>query len=99
VSGDDTAEYFSAGLEGGSILVATAQPADPPSAGYSDSLLLAHQHWASESASWTWLQRLSMRRSDEWTVDRFVPRTVGMMTVSEGSRGSSASAPANRPSS
>ena len=44
----------------------------------------AHEHWTSESASWNWLQRLSMRTAHEWIVDRFVPQTAGMMTVSEG---------------
>jgi hypothetical protein len=44
----------------------------------------AHEHWTSESASWTWVQRLSMRKAHEWTVDRFVPQTAGLMTVSEG---------------
>jgi hypothetical protein len=44
----------------------------------------AHEHWTSESASWTWVQRLSMRGAHEWIVDRFVPHTAAMMTVSEG---------------
>ena len=44
----------------------------------------AHEHWTSESASWTRLQRISMRRAHEWIVDRFVPQTAGMMTVSAG---------------
>jgi glycosyltransferase involved in cell wall biosynthesis len=44
----------------------------------------AHEHWTSESASWTWRQRLSMKGAHEWIVDRFVPQTTGMMTVSTG---------------
>ncbi|MEY2517144.1 MAG: hypothetical protein QOJ89_4502 [bacterium] len=44
----------------------------------------AHEHWTSESVSWTWRQRLSMRGAHEWIVDRHVPRTAGMMTVSAG---------------
>jgi hypothetical protein len=44
----------------------------------------AHEHWTSESASWNRRQRLSMRGAHEWIVDRFVPQTAGMMTVSEG---------------
>ena len=44
----------------------------------------AHEHWTSESASWSRWQRLSMRGAHEWIVDRFVPGTAGMMTVSEG---------------
>ena len=44
----------------------------------------SHEHWTSESASWTRAQRLSMRRAHEWLVDDFVPRTAAMMTVSPG---------------
>src|SRR5215207_5233053 len=44
----------------------------------------AHEHWTSESASWSKLQRLSMGRSHEWIVDHEVPRTSGLMTVSTG---------------
>jgi glycosyltransferase involved in cell wall biosynthesis len=44
----------------------------------------AHEHWTSESASWTRSQRLSMGRAHEWIVDRFVPRAAGLMTVSPG---------------
>ena len=44
----------------------------------------AHEHWTSESASWSGLQRASMRRAHEWIVDRFVSETAGMTTVSEG---------------
>jgi glycosyltransferase involved in cell wall biosynthesis len=44
----------------------------------------AHEHWTSESASWTRAQSLSMGRAHEWIVDRFVPRTAGLMTVSPG---------------
>lgn len=44
----------------------------------------AHEHWTSESASWTRAQRLSMGRAHEWIVDRFVPRVAGLMTVSPG---------------
>jgi hypothetical protein len=44
----------------------------------------AQEHWTSESASWTRLQRLSMRRAHEWIVDDSVPRTAAMMTVSAG---------------
>lgn len=44
----------------------------------------AHEHWTSESASWTKLQRLSMRGSHEWIVDHYVPQTAAMMTVSAG---------------
>jgi hypothetical protein len=44
----------------------------------------AHEHWTSESASWTRAQRLSMGRAHEWIVDRYVPRVAGLMTVSPG---------------
>jgi glycosyltransferase involved in cell wall biosynthesis len=44
----------------------------------------AHEHWTSESVSWTWRQRRSMRGAHEWIVDRHVPRTAAMMTVSAG---------------
>jgi|SRR5579862_3029525 len=44
----------------------------------------AHEHWTSESASWTRLQRLSMRGAHDWLVDRHVPQTAGVMTVSDG---------------
>ena len=44
----------------------------------------AHEHWTSESASWSRLQRLSMRRAHEWIVDRYVTETAGMTTVSAG---------------
>ncbi len=44
----------------------------------------AHEHWTSESASWTRRQRISMRGAHEWIVDGFVPQTAGMMTVSPG---------------
>jgi hypothetical protein len=44
----------------------------------------AHEHWTSESASWSKLQRLSMGWSHEWIVDHEVPRTSGLMTVSTG---------------
>ena len=44
----------------------------------------AHEHWTSESASWTRRQRLSMRGAHEWIVSRLVPRVAGMMTVSPG---------------
>jgi glycosyltransferase involved in cell wall biosynthesis len=44
----------------------------------------SQEHWTSESASWTRMQRLSMRRAHEWIVDSQVPRTAGMMAVSEG---------------
>jgi len=44
----------------------------------------AHEHWTSESASWTGFQRLSMRDAHEWIVDRHVSRTATMMTVSPG---------------
>lgn len=44
----------------------------------------AHEHWTSESASWTRLQRLSMGGSHDWIVERCVPRTAAMMTVSGG---------------
>ena len=44
----------------------------------------AWEHWTSESASWSWTQRISMRRAHEWIVDRFVPRTAGIMTVAPG---------------
>jgi hypothetical protein len=44
----------------------------------------AHEHWTSESISWTRRQRLSMRHAHEWIVDRYVPETAGMMTVSVG---------------
>jgi hypothetical protein len=46
-------------------------------------VLDAHEHWTSESASWTKFQRASMRRAHEWIVDQ-VPRTAGIMTVSAG---------------
>ena len=45
----------------------------------------SHEHWTSESATWTRWQRLSMRDSHEWIVDHEIPRTAGMMTVSQGS--------------
>jgi glycosyltransferase involved in cell wall biosynthesis len=44
----------------------------------------AHEHWTSESASWTKIQHLSMRGAHEWIVDHHVPLTAGMMTVSPG---------------
>lgn len=44
----------------------------------------AHEHWSSESVSWTLAQRLSMRGAHEWIVDSHVPRTAAMMTVSQG---------------
>lgn len=44
----------------------------------------AHEHWTSESATWTKVQRLSMRGAHEWLVDRHVPSTAAMMTVSPG---------------
>jgi hypothetical protein len=44
----------------------------------------AHEHWTSESASWSTLQRLSMGGSHEWIVDHELPRTSGLMTVSTG---------------
>jgi hypothetical protein len=44
----------------------------------------AQEHWTSESASWTRLQKLSMRGAHEWIVDRSVPQTAAMMTVSPG---------------
>jgi len=44
----------------------------------------AHEHWTSESASWSRRHRLSMRRAHEWILDTYVPRTAGMMTVSPG---------------
>jgi glycosyltransferase involved in cell wall biosynthesis len=44
----------------------------------------AHEHWTSESASWTRRQRLSMRGAHEWIVDQFVPQTAAMTTVSAG---------------
>ena len=37
----------------------------------------AHEHWTSESASWTRRQRISMRGAHEWIVDRFVPADRG----------------------
>lgn len=44
----------------------------------------AHEHWTSESASWTNLQKLSMRGAHDWIVDHYVPQTAAMMTVSPG---------------
>jgi glycosyltransferase involved in cell wall biosynthesis len=44
----------------------------------------SHEHWTSESASWTVWNRLSMHRAHEWIVDNAVPRTAGVMTVSRG---------------
>ncbi len=44
----------------------------------------SHEHWTSESASWSARQRLSMRHAHEWIVDHYVPSTAGMMTVSRG---------------
>jgi len=44
----------------------------------------AHEHWTSESISWTRRQRLSMRNAHEWIVDRHVPEIAGIMTVSAG---------------
>lgn len=44
----------------------------------------SHEHWTSESASWSARQRLSMRHAHEWIVDQYVPSTAGMMTVSRG---------------
>jgi glycosyltransferase involved in cell wall biosynthesis len=44
----------------------------------------SHEHWTSESASWSARQRLSMRHAHEWIVDRYVPSTAGTMTVSRG---------------
>jgi hypothetical protein len=45
-------------------------------------VLDAHEHWTSESASWTRAQRLSMRHAHEWIVDHCVPQIGAMMTVS-----------------
>lgn len=44
----------------------------------------AHEHWTSESASWDWRSRMSMRGAHDWIADEFVPRTSGMTTVSMG---------------
>jgi glycosyltransferase involved in cell wall biosynthesis len=44
----------------------------------------AHEHWTSESASWDWRSRLSMRGAHDWIAETFVPRTGGMTTVSMG---------------
>lgn len=44
----------------------------------------AHEHWTSESASWSRLRRLSMRNIHEWIVDTFATRCAGIMTVSQG---------------
>lgn len=44
----------------------------------------AHEHWTSESASWNWRQRVSMRGAHEWLVDAHAGRAAGIMTVSEG---------------
>ena len=44
----------------------------------------SHEHWTSESASWSAGQRLSMRHAHEWIVDHYVPGTAGVMTVSRG---------------
>ena len=44
----------------------------------------AHEHWTSESASWSRRHRLSMRGAHDWIVDHDVPRTASMMTVSPG---------------
>jgi hypothetical protein len=44
----------------------------------------AHEHWTSESVSWNWRTRLSMRGAHEWICDGFVPATAGVMTVSDG---------------
>lgn len=44
----------------------------------------AHEHWTSESASWDWRSRISMRGAHDWIADTFVPRTSGMTTVSIG---------------
>jgi glycosyltransferase involved in cell wall biosynthesis len=46
----------------------------------------SHEHWSSESASWTRLQKLSMRRAHDWIVDEHVPKVAGMMAVSRGIR-------------
>lgn len=58
--------------------LARALPGDSP------IVFDAHEHWTSESASWTGFQRLSMRGAHEWIVDRHVPQTATMMTVSPG---------------
>lgn len=44
----------------------------------------AHEHWTSESASWTLRTRISMRGASEWIVDRYASRVAAMMTVSPG---------------
>jgi hypothetical protein len=44
----------------------------------------AHEHWTSESVSWSRRQRLSMGGAHEWLVDDAVPRTAGLTTVSRG---------------
>jgi glycosyltransferase involved in cell wall biosynthesis len=44
----------------------------------------AHEHWTSESASWTTRQRISMRSAHDWIVDHHAARAAGIMTVSEG---------------
>jgi Glycosyltransferase Family 4 len=44
----------------------------------------AHEHWTSESASWNWRTRLSMRDQHTWIAEAFAPRTAGMTTVSMG---------------
>lgn len=44
----------------------------------------AHEHWTSESVSWTRRQRLSMRGAHERIVARHVPEIAAMMTVSAG---------------
>ena len=44
----------------------------------------AHEHWSSESASWSAPTRLSMRHAHEWLIDSFVGQTADIMTVSAG---------------
>lgn len=44
----------------------------------------AHEHWTSESASWSRRQRISMRGAHEWIVDRHAAHAAGIMTVSAG---------------
>jgi hypothetical protein len=53
-------------------------------AGKTPVIFDSHEHWTSESASWTWWQHVSMRKAHEWIVDRLIPRTAGIMTVSPG---------------
>lgn len=61
-----------------------ALPLARAAAGDTPLVFDAHEHWSSESASWTRLQRISMRQAHAWIVDHHVPRTAGMMTVSRG---------------